>query len=201
MRTRRHWRPKPKIEQPLYRVNEHIRAPQLLVIDEHEAILGVMDTRQAIEAAFERGLDLVEVHPKGNPPVAKILNYGQLQYEEQKKKKTQKLKQKNLEIKCIRLSLRIGKHDLDNRLRQTEEFLEEGHQVRLELVLRGRERRYVDMGKQLLNNIVQQLAEKAEREGPLSIQDGRISQIIRASKTKKDAGENSDEDEKNIQSR
>ena len=182
MRTKRHWRPKPKPPQFLYRINDHIRVPELMVIDEEGNHLGVLPTPQALALARERGFDLVEVFPKGKPPVAKFLNYGQLQYEEQKKKRLQKVKQKNLEMKGIRLSLRIGKHDLENRLRQAEEFLQTGHPIKLELPLRGRERHYSAMGRQQITAIAEQLKAWGEPEDRVQDQFGRLSLTLRPTK-------------------
>ncbi len=182
MRTRHSWRPKPKPPQLLFRINHHIRVPELVVIDETGHNLGVLPTSQALALAEEHGFDLVEVFPKGTPPVAKLLNYGQLQYEEQKKKRLQKAKQKNFELKGIRLSLRIGKHDLENRLHQAEEFLQAGHPIKIELPLRGRERNYGATGRQQIGHFAQQLKHLAEAEEGVQDQFGRLSLTLRPTK-------------------
>lgn len=155
-----------------------------------------MTTIKARAIAEDHGFDLAEVFPKANPPVAKLLNYGQLQYEEQKKKRLQKAKQKNLEIKGIRLSLRIGKHDLENRVHQAEEFLQAGHPVKVELPLRGRERHYSAMGRQQILAFAKQLETVGQPEDSVQDQFGRLSLTLRP--TKKSEPESSDQENKKI---
>jgi translation initiation factor IF-3 len=134
----------------IYWVNEKIRAPELLVIDENGSQLGIMPTRQAIAMARQRELDLVEVSPQAQPPVAKILDYGQFKYQQDKQEHKQKVKQKKSELKVIRLSVRISQHDLETRLKQGQKFLEDGDKIKAELMLKGREMQHQELALEVL---------------------------------------------------
>lgn len=158
-----------------YRVNQYIRLPEVQVIDDEGRLLGVMPTAQALALARERGLDLVEVNPTVRPPITKILDFGQFQYKQQKIAQAQKAKAKKVEIKGIRISLKIGEHDRQVRLKQANKFLEEGHKVRLEMVLRGRERARQDLARDIMGQFVTDLGPDAYIETPLAKQGGRIS--------------------------
>ncbi|MFH1111850.1 MAG: translation initiation factor IF-3 [Patescibacteria group bacterium] len=161
-----------------YRVNQYIRISQVQLIDENGQPQGVVATYDALQKAHEAGLDLVEVNPKASPPIAKIMDFGQFQYKQQKLERQQKIKVKKTEIKGIRLSLNIGKHDLDVRKVQAEKFFNEGHQVRLEIILRGREKARGDLAKQVFDNFVASLGEGMAVQIPFSRQGGRLSMQI-----------------------
>ena len=124
--------------------------PEVRVIDENGEQLGVLATRQAIDMASERGLDLIEVSPLAQPPVCKIIDYGKFQYQQSHSQQ----KTKKIDTKVIRLSLNIGQHDIEVRQKQANKFLGQGHNVRLELKLRGREKAFkfkaIDVVKQFL---------------------------------------------------
>jgi len=159
-------------------VNEQIRVPQVRVIDEHGAQLGVLDTRNAIQMALERELDLVEVSPVAQPPVCKIVDYGQLRYEANKKERKHKGKQKKTEVKGIRLSLTISDHDIEVRVGQATKFLEKGNKVQIELLLRGRQKIHPEIGRVVVNKFIGLLTTVAVVESPISQQGGKISAII-----------------------
>ncbi|EKD76061.1 MAG: hypothetical protein ACD_43C00237G0004 [uncultured bacterium] len=159
-------------------MNEQIRVPQVRVIDEHGAQLGVLDTRNAIQMALERELDLVEVSPVAQPPVCKIVDYGQLRYEANKKERKHKGKQKKTEVKGIRLSLTISDHDIEVRVGQATKFLEKGNKVQIELLLRGRQKIHPEIGRVVVNKFIGLLTTVAVVESPISQQGGKISAII-----------------------
>lgn len=163
-----------------YKSNEYIKSPRLQVIDENGTMVGEMDTKEALALARERGYDLVEVSPVANPPVAKILDYSKMRYQEEKERKQQKVKQKKVGIKGIRLSLRIGQHDMEVRAKQALKFFEEGHKVKIEMILRGREKGHIDLAKKNVNEFIALLqAEKPVKvETPVSVQGGRLSVIL-----------------------
>ncbi len=169
-----------KVQTVQYWINEQIKAPQVRVIDEAGQNLGVMETPSAIRLARERELDLVEVFPKADPPIAKILDYGKFLYQKDKEARKQKAKQKKVEIKGIRLSLRISAHDRDVRLNQAKDFLESGDKVKIEIILKGRERQYSSMARenvsQFINSLDQMVSTKVEQ--PLSFQGGRLSVTV-----------------------
>lgn len=180
--------------RPRYRVNQWIRLPQVQLIDQFGKPLGVVDTFEAQRLAQEAGLDLVEVNPSARPSICKIMDYGQFQYKQKKIIQQQKAKTKKTEIKGLRLSLNIGKHDLEVRRVQANKFLGEGHQIRLEIVLRGRERQRADLAKQVLRNFVESLGEGVVTQTPVGMQGGRLSlQIAKKAGSQPQPSEKSEE--------
>ncbi len=151
---RSYYRRQPVIKKQYWRINERIDAPEILLIDEIGTSRGVMSRNDALVMAKDKGYDLVEVNPTVTPPVVKMLHFKHFQYQQEKQLKKQRIKQKVIDIKCIRLSLRIGNHDLDTRIKQVLNFLEEGHKVRIELLLKGRERQHANLGREVINKFV-----------------------------------------------
>lgn len=147
---------KRKKEEPkkLYFYNEGIIAPQVLVLDTEGGSIGVMKTAEAIRLAREQELDLVEINPKVDPPVARIMNFSHFKYEQEKEARIRKAHQHVVDIKCIRLSLRIGKNDLEIRKTQTLKFLNQGDKVKIEVVLRGREMQQGAMALDMTKNFI-----------------------------------------------
>ena len=148
---------RPKTADIQFKINEQIKSPTIILIDDEGNHLGELKTKDAIAKAEEIGLDLVEVNPKSDPPIAKIIDYGNLKYRKVKQQQKQKVKLKKVENKGIRLSPRISQHDRDVRYEQAKKFLTKGHRVTLELILRGREHRYVELAKELLAQFVKDL--------------------------------------------
>jgi len=140
-----------------YRINGFIKSPQVRLIDETDKNVGVIDTSRAISMAREKGLDLVEVSPLANPPVAKILDFNKLKYQEDKEQRKEKARQKKVEVKGIRLSLRIGDHDLEVKVNQAQKFLTDNDKVKIELFLRGREREHQALAREIVNKFMDQL--------------------------------------------
>lgn len=163
-----------------YKINEQIRVPKVKVIDEVGEFLGVMDTREAIELARERDLTLVEVSPKEDPPLAKIMDYGKLQYQKQKQAKKQQALQKKAETKGIKLSLRIGTNDINVRKNQAKKFLAGGNKVKIELNLKGREKQHKQLALEILNKFINDLASEDEIEidSPASFKGNGYSATI-----------------------
>ncbi len=150
------------------------------LIDDEGNQLGVVDIRRAQSLANERELDLVEVSPVAEPPVCRIMDYGSYQYQQEKKERKQKAKQKKIEIKGVRLSLKIGPHDLELRKNQALKFLEKGNKVKVELILRGREKAHADRAKELMRDFANTLQEETEllTEKDVSRQGGRLFMIV-----------------------
>lgn len=150
------------------------------LIDELGNHVGTMAASAAFQLAEERGFDLVEISPKEQPPVVRLIAYGQFKYEKEKEARKQKARQKEVEVKGIRLSLRIGEHDLDVRREQAKKFLERGDKVQIEIVLRGRERQHVDLARTIMENFVTALraAFPVAVEQPFSKQGGRLTLLI-----------------------
>jgi len=158
--------------------NYQIRAPQVAVIDEVGAHIGVFDTRKAVEMALEKGFDLVEVAPNANPPVAKIMNFGSFQYQKEKLLKKQRQQGKTLDVKSIRLSTKIGEHDEEVRAKQADKFLEKGHKVKVEIILRGREMQHQYLAKQTMMDFHAKLITPTQIEQNTTRQGNKIFMIL-----------------------
>lgn len=146
------------------RFNEFIQSPKVRVIDQDGENLGVLYTREAIERAAEVGLDLVEVSPNADPPVAKFLDVGKFKYEAQKKANLARKTQKTQEIKEIKMRPNIDDHDYDVKMRNIHKFLGEGDKVKVTLRFRGRELAHGQLGMQLLQRVQGDTAETAKVE-------------------------------------
>jgi translation initiation factor IF-3 len=134
-------------------VNEDIRVPQVRLIDQDGEMIGVMTAREALQRAFQVGLDLLEISPNAEPPVVKILDFGKFKYEQQKKKNEAKKKQKVIEIKEIKVRPNIDENDYQVKLRAMKAFIEEGDKVKVTLRFRGREMAHQDIGVRVLERI------------------------------------------------
>ncbi|AAV90530.1 translation initiation factor IF-3 [Zymomonas mobilis subsp. mobilis ZM4 = ATCC 31821] len=146
------------------RYNEFIQSPRVRVIDENGENLGVMYTRQAMEQAQEVGLDLVEVSPNADPPVAKFLDVGKYKYEAQKKANLARKTQKTQEIKEIKLRPNIDQHDYDTKMKKIVQFLEDGDKVKVTLRFRGREMAHGQLGMQVMQRVQADTQEIAKVE-------------------------------------
>lgn len=141
------------------RVNKQINAPELRVVGGKGEQLGIMATEKALSLAWEQNLDLIEIAPKAVPPVCKIMDYGKYLYHKAKQDKVQKLKQKKVEIKAVRLSVRTGQHDLDFKTEKVKKFLSVGDKVKIDMLLRGREKQHFNLAEDKLKNFVATLGE------------------------------------------
>jgi translation initiation factor IF-3 len=141
-----------------------IRIPQVRVVDEEGAQLGVMPTPRALEMAQERGLDLVEVAPMAAPPVVKFLDFGQYKYELTKREKEAKRKQRSVTFKEVRLSPKIGVGDFDTKVHRAIEFLEDGDRIKVTVRFRGRELTHPELGRNLLSRFVDRVKDHGVAE-------------------------------------
>src|SRR3989337_3005895 len=141
-----------------------IRFSQVRVDDEEGNQLGVMPTPRALQLAQERGYDLVEVAPMASPPVTRLLDYGQVKYEQARKEKEARRHQRSVEFKEVRLRVKIGKGDFDTKVRRAIEFLEEGDRVKVTVQFRGREVSHAYLGRDLLIRFSEQVGEHAQVE-------------------------------------
>lgn len=160
--------------------NERIRTEELFVIDENNQPLGQMNRDEALQKAQERGFDLVLVSPQVHPPVAKFLDYGKFKYKQEKQAQKQKSKHKKTEIKGIRLTFLIGKHDLETRAQKAKEFIEDGDKLKIEMVLRGREHQHTNKAKELLEEFIKRIGDESQLvvEQPIKKQGGKLVTII-----------------------
>jgi translation initiation factor IF-3 len=141
-----------------------IRIPQVRVVDEEGAQLGVMPTPQALAMAQERGLDLVEVAPMAAPPVVKFLDFGQYKYELTKKEKENKRRQRSVTFKEVRLSPKIGTGDFDTKVNRAIEFLEDGDRIKVTVRFRGRELTHPELGRNMLARFTDRIKEHGVAE-------------------------------------
>ena len=135
------------------RVNEQIRVPEVLLIDDQGVKLGVVPTRQALFLAEERELDLVEVAPLATPPVCRIMDFGKFRFQQQKKDKDARKKQKTQTIKEMKMRPKIDVHDYNFKTRAIKDFLEDGHRVKVSVFFRGREMAFLDQGRVVLDRV------------------------------------------------
>lgn len=145
-------------------INEKIRVKEVRLIDENGAMLGIVQTYDAIRMAREKELDLVEVSPKAVPPVARIMDYGKFKYETAKKAAEAKKKQTVIQVKEMKLGLKIEEHDLQFKLKHLRGFLEEGDKIKLTIMFRGREVLHRDKGEQLATKVIDALKDVGDVE-------------------------------------
>ncbi|MDR0648867.1 MAG: translation initiation factor IF-3 [Synergistaceae bacterium] len=140
------------------RVNSEIRASEVLLIDDQGNKLGVVPTKEALRLSEERELDLVEVAPQATPPVCRILDYGKYRFQQQKRDKDARKKQKNQTVKEMKMRPKIDQHDYDFKVRAIKGFLEDGHRVKVSIFFRGREMAFLDRGREVLNRVMSDIS-------------------------------------------
>jgi translation initiation factor IF-3 len=164
--------------EPTHRVNKAIQAKEVRVIGEEGKQLGVMPTHIAIRIAEEKGLDLVEVNPKAEPPVCKIIDHGRFKYEEARKKRSAKKKQSVIIVKEVKLRPKTDTHDLDVKVRAIQRFLADGNKARLVIIFRGREVVHPDTGKAVLLKVLSELQEYVVVEQMPQMEGRRMTMLI-----------------------
>ena len=157
-----------------------IRIPQVRVIDEEGTQLGVMPTPKALQLAQERGFDLVEVAPMSNPPVTKILDYGQYKYEQARREKEARKHQRSVEFKEVRLRVKIGKGDFDTKVKRAIRFLGDGDRVKVTVQFRGREVSHAYIGRDLLNRFAEEVGEWGTVDRMPTLEGRSMSMVLTA---------------------
>ncbi len=160
------------------RINEWIRVPEVRVIGADGSQAGIMPTAQALAMAKEQGLDLIEVSAQAKPPVCRIMNYGKFQYQQEKKSKETKGKLTKIEVKGIRLKMKTALNDLKVKSKQAEKFLSKGHKVKVEIILRGREKAFFGLAKQKMLDFMQTLETETMIEQPIKQSPRGFNMII-----------------------
>lgn len=160
------------------RINHQIRVPEVRVISAEGKQVGIMKTSEALGLAQEQGLDLVEVSPVAQPPVVKLINFDKYRYQQEKLAQSQKKHQKKVDIKGIRLSMRIGQHDMEVKARQADKFLTAGNKVKIELRLRGRERAVSDVAHKQIEKFSTMIKAPTVVEQPVKQLGGFITTIL-----------------------
>jgi translation initiation factor IF-3 len=161
-----------------FRVNQQIRAREVRLVDEQGQQIGIMPLEQALAIAEERGLDLVEVAPDAKPPVCRLLNYSQWLYQRQKKEREARRKQRQVDIKEVKFTIRISGNDYEVKRRQIERFLAEGDRVKVTVRMKGRERAHQDIGLQMMQRILDSFAEVAHVERPPELEGPNITAVL-----------------------
>ena len=151
-------------------INEQIRDREVRVISEDGEQLGIMSSRDAQKLAREADLDLVKISPGAKPPVCKIIDYGKYRYEQARKEKEAKKKQRTIDVKEIRLSPNIDTNDLNTKANQAKKFLSKGDKVKVSLRFRGREMAHLDVGREILNTFFEKLEEVAVIDKPAKME-------------------------------
>lgn len=161
-----------------FRVNQQIRAREVRLIDEQGQQIGVVPLEQALAIAEERGLDLVEVAPDARPPVCRLLNYSQWLYQRKKKEREARRKQRQVEIKEVKFTVRISGNDYEVKRRQIERFLADGDKVKVTVRMKGRERAHQDIGLEMMRRILSSFAEIAQVERPPEVEGPTITALL-----------------------
>ncbi|MDR2208103.1 MAG: translation initiation factor IF-3 [Azoarcus sp.] len=159
------------------RVNDEISAPEVRLVGEDGELLGIMSLRAALEAADEAGLDLVEIAPMAQPPVCKVMDFGKFRYQEQKKAHEARLKQKQVQVKEIKLRPGTDENDYQIKLRNLRRFLEDGDKCKVTLRFRGREMAHQEFGLRQLERIKADLGDLAQVE-QMPKMEGRLMVMV-----------------------
>ena len=162
-------------------MNHQIRASSLRVIDEEGNQIGVLSKEEALRLAQDRELDLVEISPAANPPVAKIVDWGKYNYQRTKQLQKNKRNTKVLEVKQMRFGLKISDHDLGVKLKKVSKFLEEGHKVKLIIFYRGRELAHKDLGFTLANRVIESFGESIVVDQQPQLAGKQLIFVVRSS--------------------
>jgi len=165
------------IEKEL-RINDQIKVPRVRVIDENGRQLGIMNTRDALRLAEERGYDLVEIAPHANPPVCRLMDYGKYKYEKQKEEKLHKKQQSSTVLKELRFHPNTGEHDFQFKARHAREFILEGHKVKAQVIFKGREILHTEFGEKILKKLIDFLSDVARVEQDIRLEGNTMSVLF-----------------------
>ncbi|MCI9075774.1 MAG: translation initiation factor IF-3 [Dorea sp.] len=159
-------------------INEQIRDREVRVVSAEGEQLGIMSSREAMKLAQEAELDLVKIAPKAQPPVCKIIDYGKFKYEQTRKEKEAKKKQKTVEIKEVRMSPNIDTNDLNTKINNAKKFLEKGNKVKVTLRFRGREMAHVQQSRHILDDFAGTLKDIASIEKAPKLEGRNMSMVL-----------------------
>ena len=160
------------------RINEEIRAKEIRVVSSDGEQLGIMSVRDALKISLEKDLDLVEVAPTAKPPVCRIMDYGKYCYEQSKREREARKKQKIIEVKEIRMTPKIEEHDFQVKVKAAQKFLKDGDKVKAIIRFRGREIVHADLGKTLLKQLFEGVQENAIMEREPKIEGKNMIMIL-----------------------
>jgi translation initiation factor IF-3 len=197
LRPRRTVEP-PSRPVPQARINDYIRAPQVRLIDEDGGQLGVKSTQEALQYAYDKGLDLVEVASQADPPVARVMDYGKYRYEQEQKAKLARKHQTQINVKEIKLRPKIGIHDYNTKKGHVERFLNQRAKVKVTIMFRGRETSHPERGRDLLMRLAEDVQEIGQVESQ-PVLDGRNMVMVLA--PTKNAGVKRHAEDENVEQR
>ncbi|CAM2066210.1 translation initiation factor IF-3 [Sulfidibacter corallicola] len=160
------------------RVNEAIRANVVRVIKSDGDQAGIMNVREALSLAAEEGLDLVEIAPNSDPPVCKIMNFGKYKFQQSKKAKDAKVKQKHVQVKEVKFRPRIDEHDFQTKVRHIRKFIGQGDKVRVFVHFRGREMAHRELGARLLGRVLEETQDIIQVEKHPSMEGNQMAMIV-----------------------
>lgn len=166
------------VQKQRVRINEQIRVPEVRLIGPDGQQVGIMSIKEALAAAAEANLDLVEVAPQANPPVCRIMDYGKFKYQQSKKQQEARRRQTVIQVKEVKVRPKIEEHDLAFKLRHARRFLEEGDKVKISVIFRGREIAHTDRGYLLLARVAEALADVAATEQDPKLEGRNLSMIV-----------------------
>jgi translation initiation factor IF-3 len=167
-----------KPRPPQIRINDMIRRPEVRVINPDGQQLGIYPIRQAISIATELGLDLVEINPKTDPPVCRIMDYGKFKYEQKKQANVAKKKQKIIEIKEVKMRPKTDTHDFDFKIKHVRKFIEDGNKVKLTIRFRGREMAHPEMAAKILDRVVESTSDISLIEQKYKLEGRTMTMIL-----------------------
>ncbi len=159
-------------------INDQIRDREVRLIGEDGEQLGIMSAREALKIAAEAELDLVKIAPTAKPPVCKIIDYGKYRYEQARKEKEAKKKQRTVEIKEVRLSPNIDTNDLNTKVNNAKKFIAKGNKVKVTLRFRGREMAHVQQSRHILDDFAEMLSEVAVVEKAAKLEGRNMSMVL-----------------------
>lgn len=160
------------------RVNEEIRVREARVIDSNGQQLGIIPVREGMRVAAEQGLDLVEVAPQAKPPVCRIMDYGKYKYEQSKKERDARKKQRVINVKEVKIRPRIEEHDFQVKVRNARRFLTDGDKVKVTLMFRGREITHAALGHDLFMKFYKELEEQASMEKEPKVEGRNMIMVL-----------------------
>ena len=179
------------------RVNERIRIREVRLIDDQGNQIGIIPTREALEMARERGLDLVEVAPNAVPPVCRLMDYGKFRYEQSRKERESRKSQHVTRVKEVRIEPKIGDHDLETKGRQAARFLEAGDKVKLSVLFRGRSITHPELGRELLDQLQEQLKDIGTVEQTPRMEGRTMTMYLAPARVRAATGERREESSDN----
>ena len=161
-----------------HQINEEIRDKEVRLIDSDGSQLGIVSLQQAMDTAIQRGLDLVKIAPKAEPPVCRVMDYGKFRFEQAKKEKEARKNQKVVDIKEVRLSAKIDVADFNVRVKQAEKVLKSGDKVKASIRFRGREMAHTDIGLTVMQRFAEACAEFGSIEKPAKLEGRQMLMFI-----------------------